>query len=109
MAKRLGGVLLGFGVNTAGEFCVSYNVRLGEMRGCARSSHINNSTLHTTRMTDLRNDQPAGPWPPARAVLRAIFAICSTIPRSFDLRPGLVCMCIGYTLPQAKAKGMVYF
>jgi hypothetical protein len=34
MAKRLGGVLLGFGVNTAGEFCISYNVRLGEM--CAR-------------------------------------------------------------------------
>jgi hypothetical protein len=31
MAKRLGGVLLRFGVNTAGEFCISYDVRLGEM------------------------------------------------------------------------------
>jgi hypothetical protein len=35
MAKRLGGVLLGFGVNIAGEFCICYNVRLGDM--CARS------------------------------------------------------------------------
>jgi hypothetical protein len=35
MAKRLGGVLLGFGVNRAGEFCISYNVRLGDM--CARA------------------------------------------------------------------------
>jgi hypothetical protein len=34
MAKMLGGVLLGFGVNIAGEFCISYNVRLGDM--CAR-------------------------------------------------------------------------
>jgi hypothetical protein len=34
MVKRLGGVLLGFGVNIAGEFCISYNVRLGDM--CAR-------------------------------------------------------------------------
>jgi hypothetical protein len=32
MAKRLGGVLLGFGVNIAGEFCISYNLRLGDMR-----------------------------------------------------------------------------
>jgi hypothetical protein len=32
MAKRLGGVLLGFGVNVAGEFYISYNVRLGDMR-----------------------------------------------------------------------------
>jgi hypothetical protein len=34
MAKRLGGVLLGFGVNVAGEFCISYNVRLGDI--CVR-------------------------------------------------------------------------
>jgi hypothetical protein len=38
MAKRLGGVLLGFGVNIAGEFCISYNVRLGDM--CARGLPI---------------------------------------------------------------------
>jgi hypothetical protein len=44
MAKRLGGVLLGFGVNRAGEFCISYNVRLGDM--CARAvfPHYYNST-----------------------------------------------------------------
>jgi hypothetical protein len=40
MAKRLGGGLLGFGVNTAGEFCISYNVWMGEVRACAQSSHI---------------------------------------------------------------------
>jgi hypothetical protein len=34
MVKRLGGVLLGFGVNIAGEFCISYNMRLGGV--CAR-------------------------------------------------------------------------
>jgi hypothetical protein len=45
MAKRLGGGLLGFGVNPAGEFCTSYNVRMGETRVCARSSHINSSLL----------------------------------------------------------------
>jgi hypothetical protein len=44
MAKRLGGGLLGFGVKTAGEFCISYNVRMGETRACARSSHINTDT-----------------------------------------------------------------
>jgi hypothetical protein len=34
MVKRLGGVLLGFGANRAGEFCTSYNVWMGVM--CAR-------------------------------------------------------------------------
>jgi hypothetical protein len=47
MANRLGGVLLGFGVKTAGEFCISYNVRLGEMHACARSSHINAPSYET--------------------------------------------------------------
>jgi uncharacterized membrane protein YccF (DUF307 family) len=47
MAKMLGGVLLGFGVNIAGEFCISYNVRLGEMCACARYSHINTSSYGT--------------------------------------------------------------
>jgi hypothetical protein len=50
MAKRLGGVFLGFGVNTAGELCISYNVRLGEMCACARSSHINTPSYETKLM-----------------------------------------------------------
>jgi hypothetical protein len=37
--------LLGFGVNTAGEFCISYNVRMREVRACARSSHISTCVL----------------------------------------------------------------
>jgi hypothetical protein len=41
MAKRLGGSLLGFGVKSAGEFCMSY--RLGEVRANARSPYINNT------------------------------------------------------------------
>jgi hypothetical protein len=39
---------MGFGVNTAGEFCIFYNVRLGEMCACARSSHINNQIIFKT-------------------------------------------------------------
>jgi hypothetical protein len=49
MAKRLGGVLLEFGVNTAGDFCISYNVRLGEMCACTQSSHIN-TPLYETKL-----------------------------------------------------------
>jgi hypothetical protein len=49
MVKRLGGGLLGFGVNTAGEFCISYNVRMGEVRACARSSHIDKSVTISCR------------------------------------------------------------
>jgi hypothetical protein len=47
MAKRLGGGLLGFGVNTAGGFCISYNVRMREVRACARSSHISTPSYET--------------------------------------------------------------
>jgi hypothetical protein len=47
MAKRLGGGFLVFGVNPAGEFCISYNVRMGETRVCARSSHINTPSYET--------------------------------------------------------------
>jgi hypothetical protein len=47
MAKRLGGVFLGFGVNIAGEFCISYNVQLGDMCALARFSHINTPSYET--------------------------------------------------------------
>jgi hypothetical protein len=47
MAKRLGGGLQGFGVTTAGEFCISYNVRMGEVRACAQSSHISTPSYET--------------------------------------------------------------
>jgi hypothetical protein len=58
MAKRLGGGLLGFGVNTAGEFCISCNVRMGEVRACARSSHIS-TPLYKTKLVQV-NDVQAG-------------------------------------------------
>jgi hypothetical protein len=45
MAKRLEGVLLGFGVNIEGEFCISYNMLLGDT--CAWSSHINTPSYET--------------------------------------------------------------
>jgi hypothetical protein len=47
MDKRLGGVLLVFGVNTADEFCISYDVRLGEMCSRARSSQIKTPSYET--------------------------------------------------------------
>jgi hypothetical protein len=47
MAKRLGGGLLGFGVNTAGESCISYNLWMGETRACARSSHTSTPSYET--------------------------------------------------------------
>jgi hypothetical protein len=47
MAKRLGGGLLEFGVNTACEFCISYNVRMGEVCPCARSFHISTPSYET--------------------------------------------------------------
>jgi hypothetical protein len=47
MAKRLGGVLLGVGVNIVGEFCISYNVRLGGICARAQSSHINTPSYKT--------------------------------------------------------------
>jgi hypothetical protein len=40
MAKRLGGVLLGFGVNPAGEFCMFYECADGRgARECAVFPH----------------------------------------------------------------------
>jgi hypothetical protein len=57
VAKRLGGVLLGFGVNIAGEFCISYNVRLGDMCALARFSHINNSNQQSVFGTRFSSQQ----------------------------------------------------
>jgi hypothetical protein len=56
MDKRLEGGLLGFGVNTAGEFCISYNVRMGEVSVCVRSSHIN-TLSYETKLVQVYDDQ----------------------------------------------------
>jgi hypothetical protein len=55
MAERLGGVLLGFGVNIAGEFCISYKMRLGDM--CARGLPTLTSLFSRTKTRDDKNEQ----------------------------------------------------
>jgi hypothetical protein len=51
MAKRLGGVFLRFGVNIAGEFCISYNMRLGDM--CARAVFYINTPSYETKLVQV--------------------------------------------------------